>query len=51
MSSFDYAASTRLFAAKGRTKLRFRRFPHAAEAIRYAIEKKIFLASSLEVND
>ena len=54
MSSFDYAASAGLFAAKGRTKLRYRRFPHAAEAIRYAIEKlprKRFSASSLEVND
>ena len=54
MSSFDYTASAGLFAAKGRTKLRYRRFSQAAEAIRYAIEKlprKLFLASSLEVND
>jgi hypothetical protein len=54
MSIFDYTASAGLFAAKGRTRLRYRRFPHAAEAIRYAIEnlpRKLFLASSLEVND
>ena len=54
MSNFDYTASAGLFAAKGRSGLRYRRFPHAAEAIRYAIEKlprKLFSASSLEVND
>ena len=54
MSSFDYTASAGPFATKGHTKLRYRRFPHAAEAIRYAIEKlprKLFSASSLEVND
>jgi hypothetical protein len=54
MTSFDYTASAGLFAAKGRTKLRYRRFSQAAEAIRYAIEKlprKLFLGSSLEVND
>jgi len=34
--------------------LRYRRFPQAAEAIRYGIEKlprKVFLGTSLEVND
>ena len=53
MSSFDYAASAGLFAAKGRSGLRYRRFPQAAEAIRYAIEKlppRVFLGTSLEVN-
>jgi hypothetical protein len=53
MSSFDYTASAGLFSAKGRSGLRYRRFPHAAEAIRYAIEKlprKLFLGTSLEVN-
>jgi hypothetical protein len=54
MSSFDYTASAGLFAAKGRSGLRYRRFPQAAEAIRYAIEKlppKVFYGTSLEVND
>ena len=54
MSSFDYTASAGLFAAKGHSGLRYRRFPQAAEAIRYAIERlphKVFLGTSLEVND
>ena len=54
MSSFDYTASAGLFAAKGRSGLRYRRFPQAAEAIRYAVERlprKVFLGTSLEVND
>jgi hypothetical protein len=54
MSTFDYTASAELFAAKGRSGLRYRRFARAAEAIRYALEKlppKVFLGTSLEVND
>jgi hypothetical protein len=54
MSTFDYKASAELFAAKGRSGLRYRRFARAAEAIRYAVEKfppKVFLGTSLEVND
>jgi len=54
MSSFDYTASAELFVAKGRSGLRYRRFPKAAEAIRYAIEKlppKVLSGTSLEVND
>jgi hypothetical protein len=39
MSSFDYTASNELFAAEGRSGLRYRRFADAAEAIGYAIEK------------
>ena len=39
MSVFDYTAPAELFAAQGRTGLRYRRFPRAAEAIRYAVEK------------
>jgi len=38
---------------KGRSGLRYRRFPHAAEAIKYAIEKlppRVFSGTSLEVN-
>src|SRR5262245_33109891 len=53
MSNFDYTASAGLFAAKGRSGLRYRCFPQAAEAIRYAIERlpgKVFLGTSLEVN-
>ena len=53
MSTFDYAASAELYAAHGRSGLRYRRFTRAAEAIRYAIEKlppKVLLGTSLEVN-
>src|SRR6516165_3615902 len=39
MSTFDYMASAELFAAEGRSGLRYRRFAQAAEAIGYAIEK------------
>jgi hypothetical protein len=44
----------RAVRGKGRSGLRYRRFPQAAEAIRYAIERlprKVFLGTSLEVND
>jgi hypothetical protein len=54
MSTFDYEASAGLFAAQGRSGLRYRRFDRAAEAIRYAIEKlpaKELSGTSLEVND
>jgi hypothetical protein len=54
MSTFDYTASAELYASEGRSGLRYRRFPQAAEAIRYAIEKlppKVFSGTSLEVND
>ena len=53
MSDFDYTASAGLFSAKGSSGLRYCRFPQAAEAIRYAIEKlppKVFYGTSLEVN-
>ena len=53
MSSFD-SASAELFAAEGRSGLRYRRFAHAAEAIGYAIEKlsdKVLAGLSLHVND
>jgi hypothetical protein len=39
MSDFDYTAPAELFAAHGRSGLRCRRFPNAAEAIQYAVEK------------
>jgi hypothetical protein len=53
MSDFNYTTSAGLFSAKGPSGLRYRRFPHAAEAIKYAIEKlppRLFLGTSLEVN-
>jgi hypothetical protein len=39
MLEFNYTAPATLFAAQGRSGLRYRRFLHAAEAIRYAVEK------------
>jgi hypothetical protein len=54
MSTFDYTASAELFAAKGRSGLRYLRFARAAEAIRYAVETlppKVLSGTSLEVND
>jgi hypothetical protein len=54
MLTFDYAASAELFAAQGRSGLRYRRFARAAEAIRYAIEKlpaEVLTTTSLEVRD
>ena len=54
MSEFDYTAPAELFAAHGRSGLRYRRFSKAAEAIRYAVEKlppKVLSATSLEVKD
>jgi hypothetical protein len=54
VSDFDYMASAELYAAQGRSGLRYRRFPRAAEAIRYAIEKlpaTVLSATSIEVCD
>ena len=48
------AAPAVLFAAQGRSGLRYRRFLHAAEAIRYAVEKlppDARLSARLEVQD
>ena len=39
MSEFQYTAPAELFAAQGRSGLRYRRFSRAADAIRYAVEK------------
>ena len=53
MSNFDYAAPAELFAAHGRTGLRYRRFSKAAEAIRYAVERlpgEALPATSIEVH-
>ena len=35
MSDFDYVAPAELFIVQGRGGLKYRRFPRAAEAIRY----------------
>ena len=54
MAEFDYTAPAVLFAAQGRSGLRYRRFLHATEAIRYAVEKLPTNARSsarLEVHD
>ena len=54
MSGFNYTAPAELFAAQGRSGLRYRRFLHAAEAIRYAIEKlppSVRATARLEVED
>ena len=53
MAAFDYTAPAVLFA-QGRSGLRYRRFLHAAEAIRYAVERLPTNARSsarLEVHD
>jgi hypothetical protein len=39
MSEFNYMAPAELFAAHGRAGVRYRRFAHSADAIRYAVEK------------
>jgi hypothetical protein len=54
MSEFDYTAPAELFAAHGRTGLRYRRFPKSAEAIRYAVEKlpaAVLSATAIEVDE
>ena len=54
MSEFDYTAPAELFAAHGRTGLRYRRFPKSAEAIRYAVEKlpaAALSATAIEVDE
>jgi len=54
MSTFDCMASAEMFAAKGRSGLRYRRFTRAAEAIRGAVKwlpPKRISGMSLEVND
>ena len=54
MSEFNYMAPAELFAAHGRSGLKYRRFLHAAEAIRYAVEKlppDVRPSARLEVQD
>jgi hypothetical protein len=52
MSGFDYTAPAELFAAQGRTGLRYRRFGNAAQAIQYAVERlppNLLLGTRIEV--
>jgi hypothetical protein len=58
MSSFDYESEAGLFSVKGvkfkQKHLGYRRFEHAAEAIRFAVEElpsEILRAASLEADD
>ena len=54
MPELDYKASAELFVAAGRSGLRYRRFPCAADAIRFAIEKlpaNALSSARLDVDD
>jgi hypothetical protein len=54
MGEFDYTAPAELFAAHGRSGLRYRRFSRSAEAIRYAVEKlpaAALSATAIEVDE
>ena len=58
MAAFDYDAEAELFPAKSwnakRRPLGYRRFAHASEAIRFAIEElpsKLLLGAYLEVDE
>jgi hypothetical protein len=54
MSTFDDMASAEMFAAKGRSGLRYRRFIRAADATKDAVEEltpKGCSNTSLDVND
>jgi hypothetical protein len=57
VSKFDYDVPAELFPARNRktsTKIRYRRFDHAADAIRFAIEDMpppLLLGAFIEVED
>ena len=51
MADFDYRAPAELFAAQRRSGLRYRRFPNAAQAIQYAVEKlPVTVLSATSIN-
>jgi hypothetical protein len=57
MSSFDYTAPAELFPSRSRKAKRpmgYRRFPSAADAVRFAIEEldpELLLGATLEVDE
>ncbi len=57
VSAFDYRASAELYASASKTgkrPMRYSRFDHAAEAIKYAVEElapELLIGSTLEVNE
>ena len=58
MVRFDYNAEAELFSGRNRKStrqlIRYRRFAHAADAIRFAIEKlqpELFLGTYLEIDE
>jgi hypothetical protein len=57
MQKFDYAAPAELFPSRNRkvaSKVKYRRFDSAADAIRYAIEElpePLLLGACIEINE
>ncbi len=57
VSAFDYRAPAELYASASKTgkrPMRYTRFNHAAEAIKYAVEElapELLIGSTLEVNE
>ena len=57
MSKFDYTAPAELFPSRNRkiaTKMKYRRFDQAADAIRFAVEElpePLLLGAFIEINE
>ncbi len=57
MKPFDYSAPAELFPSRNRkvaSKVKYRRFPKAAEAIRFAIEElpePLLLGATIQIDD